>query len=87
MPASASFGGPYNRQRSTQRARSLATLGKGDAMGKNEKISYAMLFCALMLVKNSKMKLKDLAELFPFHGKAQHLAQQLAGVGDLTPDT
>ena len=49
-------------------------------MGKNEKISYAILFCALLLVKNSKMKLTDLAVLFPFHGKAQHLAQQLAGV-------
>ena len=49
-------------------------------MGHSEKISYVMLFCALMLVKNSRMKLQDLAVLFPFTGKAQHLAHQLAGV-------
>ena len=60
---------------------------KGDVMGKNEKISYVMLFCALLLVKKSRIKLKDLASLFPFHGKAKHLAQQLAGVSDLTPET
>ena len=56
-------------------------------MGKNEKISYVILFCALLLVKNSKMKLKDLAALFPFDGKAKLLAQQLAGGNDLTPNT
>ena len=49
-------------------------------MGNSEKISYVMLFCALMLVKNSRMKLTEMVVLFPFHGKARHLAQQLAGL-------
>ena len=56
-------------------------------MRNSEKIPYVILFCALMLVKNSRMKLQDLAVLFPFTGKAQHLAQELVGVSDLTPDT
>ena len=33
-----------------------------------------------MLVKNSRMKLTDLGTLFPFHGKAEFLARELAGV-------
>ena len=49
-------------------------------MRNSEKISYVMIFCALMLVKNSRMNLTDLATLFPFTGKAQHLAQQLTGL-------
>ena len=33
-----------------------------------------------MLVRNSKMQLKDLALLFPYHGKARFLVQELAGM-------
>ena len=39
-----------------------------------------MIFCALLLVKNSRMNLTDLATLYPFHGKAQFLAHELAGM-------
>ena len=53
---------------------------KGSNMRKSEKISYVMIFCALMLVKNSRMNLTDLATLFPFTGKAEFLARELAGV-------
>ncbi|OFW00830.1 MAG: hypothetical protein A3G20_05590 [Acidobacteria bacterium RIFCSPLOWO2_12_FULL_59_11] len=49
-------------------------------MRHSEKISYIMLFCGLMLVRNSKMQLKDLALLFPYHGKARFLVQELAGM-------
>ena len=49
-------------------------------MRNSEKFSHVMIFCALMLVKNSRMNLTDLATLFPFTGKAQHLAQQLTGL-------
>ena len=49
-------------------------------MGHNEKTSYMMLFCALLLVKKSQMKLQDLGLLFPFTGQAQFLAQRLASL-------
>ena len=49
-------------------------------MRNSEKISYVMIFCALLLVKNSRMNLTDLATLYPFHGKAQFLAHELAGM-------
>ena len=39
-----------------------------------------MLFCALLLVKKSRMNLRDLGLLFPFTGQAQFLAQRLAGL-------
>jgi len=45
-----------------------------------EKTSYIMLFCALMLVKNSWMGLKDLVMLYPFSGQAGFLANKLAGL-------
>jgi hypothetical protein len=49
-------------------------------MGNDEKTSYLMLFCALMLVRKSRMGLKDLVQLYPFEGQAQSLAQKLAGL-------
>ena len=48
-------------------------------MKKNETISYIMLFCGLMLVRKSRIKLHDLAALFPYHSRARFLAQELAG--------
>ena len=56
------------------------TLGKGDEMRTSEKISYLMIFCSLLLGKNSRMNLTDLGTLFPFTGKAEFLARELAGV-------
>ena len=47
-------------------------------MGNSEKISYVMIFCALLLVKNSQKKLQDLGLLFPFTGQSQFLVQRLA---------
>jgi hypothetical protein len=44
----------------------------------NEKTSYLMLFCALLLIRNSRMSLQDLARLYPFSGDAQSLVQKLA---------
>lgn len=44
----------------------------------NEKTSYLMLFCALLLIRKSRMGLKDLARLYPFSGDAQSLVQKLA---------
>ena len=45
-----------------------------------EKTSYIMLFCALMLVKKSRMGLTDLVRLYPFTGRAEFLVQKLAGL-------
>ncbi len=39
-----------------------------------------MLFCALLLVRKSRMPLKDLPVLYPFGGEAQFLAQKLASL-------
>lgn len=43
-----------------------------------EKTSYLMLFCALMLIRKSRMELKDLARIYPFSGDAQSLVEGLA---------
>ena len=44
----------------------------------NDKTSYLMLFCALLLIRKSRMGLQDLARLYPFSGDAQSLVQKLA---------
>ena len=50
----------------------------GTSMNDNEKTSYLMLFCALLLIRKSRMGLQDLAQLYPFRGDAQSLVQKLA---------
>lgn len=47
-------------------------------MDEKNKTSYLMLFCALLLVRKSRMGLKDLAWLYPFTGDAQSLVEKLA---------
>ena len=49
-------------------------------MKNREKDSFLMLFCALMLVRNSRMDLQDLVWIYPFTGEAEFLAQRLAGL-------
>ncbi len=46
-------------------------------MGSNEEVSYIMLFCALMLVKNSKATLKQSVQVAPLAGNAKCLADRL----------
>ncbi len=43
----------------------------------SEKTSYMMLFCALMLVKNSKATLKQSVQVAPLTGNAKCLAEGL----------
>ncbi len=43
----------------------------------NEKTSYMMLFCALMLVKNSKATLEQSVRVAPLAGNAKCLADRL----------
>jgi hypothetical protein len=47
-------------------------------MKKEEQQSYVMLFCALLLVKNSKATLEQSLSLVPLSGSAKHLAGELA---------
>ena len=47
-------------------------------MDENEKTSYLMLFCALMLIRKSRISIEDLARLYPFSGDAESLVQKLA---------
>ena len=49
-------------------------------MNNSEKDSFLMLFCALMLVRKSRMKLQDLVLIYPFTGEAEFLAQGLSGL-------
>jgi len=42
-----------------------------------EQVSYIMLFCALMLVKNSKATLEQSMTVVPLAGKAKCLAGEL----------
>ena len=46
-------------------------------MRRNERVSYMMLFCALILVKNSKATLAESVTIVPLSGKARHLAGEL----------
>lgn len=48
-------------------------------MKKDERQSYVMLFCALLLVKNSKATLEESMKIVPLTGSARHLAGELAG--------
>jgi hypothetical protein len=45
---------------------------------KQEKLSYMMLFCALMLVRNSRATVEQSVSVVPLHGKAKRLAGELA---------
>ncbi len=49
---------------------------------KEDKVSYLMLFCALMLVKNSKATLEQSVNIVPLAGKAKVLAGELTGFAD-----
>ncbi len=46
-------------------------------MKNNERESYMMLFCALLLVKNSKATLAESVKLVPLTGSAKSLAGEL----------
>ena len=61
-------------------ANSAAGIPKGDRMENSNKNSFMMLFCALMLVKKSRMQFQDLVLVYPFTGEAQSLAQRLSGL-------
>ncbi len=47
-------------------------------MKQEERKSYVMLFCALLLVKNSKATLEQSMHLVPLTGSAKLLAGELA---------
>ena len=47
-------------------------------MKKEDRQSYFMLFCALLLVRNSKASLEQSMNLVPLTGSAKHLAGELA---------
>ena len=46
-------------------------------MGSNEQVSYIMLFCALMLVKNSTATLEQSLSIVPLAGQAKSLTGEL----------
>ena len=46
-------------------------------MGTDEQVSYIMLFCALMLVKNSKATLEQSLAIVPLAGQAKSLTGEL----------
>ena len=48
-----------------------------ESQADNEKTSYMMLFCALMLVKNSKATLEQSVQVAPLAGNAKCLAEGL----------
>ena len=47
-------------------------------MRKQDRQSYVMLFCALLLVRNSKATLEESMKLVPLTGSAKSLAGELA---------
>lgn len=46
-------------------------------MPRNEKVSYVMLFCALLLVRNSKATLEQSVTAVPLFVNAERLAREL----------
>lgn len=46
-------------------------------MGSDEQVSYIMLFCALMLVKNSKATMEQSLSIVPLAGQAKSLTGEL----------
>jgi len=47
------------------------------AMPRREQLSYIMLFCALLLVKNGKATMQESMALAPLSGGANNLAEEL----------
>ena len=46
-------------------------------MQHEDRVSYVMLFCALLLVKNSRATLEQSMALVPLFGRAKHLAGEM----------
>ena len=47
-------------------------------MNREDRVSYLMLFCALLLVRNSKATLQESMQIVPLEGSAKALAGELA---------
>jgi len=47
-------------------------------MKREDRVSYVMLFCALLLVRNSKATLEESMRIVPLVGSAKDLASELA---------
>ena len=47
-------------------------------MKQEDRVSYVMLFCALLLVRNSKATLQESMQIVPLVGSAKDLACELA---------
>lgn len=54
-------------------------------MRHDDRVSYVMLFCALMLVKNSRASLEDSVALVPLSGGAKHLVGEMMHPGSDAP--
>ena len=50
----------------------------GGVMKREDRVSYVMLFCALLLVRNSKATLEESMRIVPLVGSARDLASELA---------
>ena len=46
-------------------------------MRHEDRVSYVMLFCALLLVKNSRATLEQSMSVVPLSGRAKHLAGEM----------
>ena len=47
-------------------------------MKKEDRESYVMLFCALLLVRNAKATFEESVKIVPLVGSAKHLAGELS---------
>ncbi|MDP2736013.1 MAG: hypothetical protein Q8P12_07460 [bacterium] len=54
-------------------------LQRENQMAQKEKLGYLVLFCSLIMVRNQKRTMEEIAQIAPLFGKAQLLAQELAG--------
>jgi hypothetical protein len=51
--------------------------GIDDLMPQDERVSYVMLFCALMLVRNTRATVQQSMEIVPLNGGAKRLAGEI----------
>ena len=61
--------------------RSSSGNGNEDRMRHDDRVSYVMLFCALMMVRNAQATIGQSLEVVPLNGGAKRLAGEFANQG------
>ena len=69
--------GRHERKARWSDGTSLSWFGNEDAMRTEDRFSYVMLFCAMLLVKRSKTMFEQMVPLTPLSARARNLASEI----------